>query len=247
MSRKEFIQSYGATCKNWYWSWSFINESEKTIIFGAWDRDTNGKRAMILSADWQTRHDGKRNASYSQSREHIRLVEEEGYRLMTFPMKYSNDNKGEDGNGPAKIEGFTPILTEKAVLRMGDDWFAVDSADAKPLPLAEELPTSEKYPEGARYTVTINGYERNAKARAACIAYHGYKCSVCDFTFSKMYGAWGNDFIHVHHIKPIGTIGRQYEIDPKNDLIPVCPNCHAMIHRTKTPLTVAELRRRLRK
>ncbi|MBZ6758337.1 HNH endonuclease, partial [Klebsiella grimontii] len=25
MNRKQFIQSRGATCRNWTWSWSFIN------------------------------------------------------------------------------------------------------------------------------------------------------------------------------------------------------------------------------
>ncbi len=41
MSRKEFIESVDATCKNWQWSWSFINETERFIVFGAWDRNTN--------------------------------------------------------------------------------------------------------------------------------------------------------------------------------------------------------------
>ena len=48
-----------------------------------------------------------------------------------------------------------------------------------------------------------------------------------------MYGELGQGFIHVHHIVPISKIGKEYKIDPINDLVPVCPNCHAMLHRGK--------------
>jgi 5-methylcytosine-specific restriction enzyme A len=238
MTRKQFIESHGATCKNWNWSWSFINESERLVIFGAWDRYTNGKTALILSEDWRVTWRDQKSKGYDESRERIRLIEEEGYRLMTFPMQHS-----EDEEGPVKIAGFTPELTEKKLTRIGASWYAADSSAASTL--AEELPTPEKYSEGARSTVTINAYERNPKARAACIAHHGHICAVCGFDFATVYGALGEGFIHVHHIVPIGKIGKQYEIDPIADLIPICPNCHAMIHRTEPPLTVEQLRKHL--
>jgi len=44
-------------------------------------------------------------------------------------------------------------------------------------------------------------------------------------------GEIGNEFIHVHHLTPIHKIGKEYKVDYKNDLIPVCPNCHSMLHR----------------
>ena len=240
MNRKQFIESHGATCDNWTWSWSFINESARLIIFGAWDRYTNGRKAMILSEDWRTRL-GRKNAGYEQSREHIRLIEEEGYRLMTFPMQHSKD-----GDGPAKIKGFIPKLSEKTLTRVGKFWYASDSSGTHMLPLAEELPAPGKYPEGARYSTTINAYERNPKARAACIAHHGHVCAACGFDFGIVYGRFGEGFIHVHHIIPIGQVGDEYEIDPIADLMPVCPNCHAMIHHAGTPLTVEQLRSHLR-
>jgi len=34
----------------------------------------------------------------------------------------------------------------------------------------------------------------------------------------------------VHHIKPISEIGEDYLVDPVRDLVPVCPNCHRMLH-----------------
>ena len=240
MNRRQFIESHGATCKNWNWSWSFINEVEKLIIFGAWDLTTKGEKALIFTEDWKVNAKGKRNAGYTQSREHVRLIEEAGYQLMTFAMKYSNERKGEDGSGPAKIDGFDAMLTPKKLSRIGNSWYASDGTMTNTLP--EELAYSEKYPEGAKKTVTINAYERNSKARDACKAHHGLVCVVCGFDFQKVYGTLGEGFIHVHHIKPIGSVGAEYEVDPVKDLIPVCPNCHAMIHQTKPALQVEQLK-----
>tara|TARA_R110002124_G_scaffold28707_6_gene100895 strand:- start:9281 stop:10024 length:744 start_codon:yes stop_codon:yes gene_type:complete len=93
--------------------------------------------------------------------------------------------------------------------------------------------------EGAIKQVTINAYERDPKARAACIEEYGATCQVCDFNFEAKYGAIGKGFIHVHHKVDIATIGESYQVDPINDLIPVCPNCHAMLH-TETPAMSVE-------
>jgi len=60
---------------------------------------------------------------------------------------------------------------------------------------------------------------------------HGTACAVCGIDFEKVYGELGKGFIHVHHTVPIHTIGEEYTINPEKDLIPVCPNCHAMLHR----------------
>lgn len=51
------------------------------------------------------------------------------------------------------------------------------------------------------------------------------------------------DATHVHHIVPVSQIGLDYVIDPLKDLIPVCPNCHSMLHRKDPPLIPEELKR----
>ena len=108
----------------------------------------------------------------------------------------------------------------------------------------EELPSFEGLFEGAKKTIAVNQYERNRDARQKCIDAHGYKCKVCGMDFEKMYGELGRGFIHVHHVVPISTIGKEYLLDPVKDLVPVCPNCHAMLHRgiNGRVLTVEELR-----
>ena len=49
--------------------------------------------------------------------------------------------------------------------------------------------------------------------------------------FEEKYGELGKDYIEVHHIKPISEIDSEYVVDPEKDLIPVCSNCHSMLHR----------------
>lgn len=98
--------------------------------------------------------------------------------------------------------------------------------------------------EGAKISVNVNRYERSSIARKRCIEYHGDNCCVCGMNFESVYGKLGEDFIHVHHIKPLHEIDDSYVVDYKNDLIPVCPNCHAMLHRKldKNTLTWQELK-----
>lgn len=238
VNRKQFLESQGATCRNWTWSWSFINEAERTIIFGAWDAFHAGNRALILSEDWEVSRRGRRQPGYGQAREHIRLVEEEGYQLKTFPMIYSEIE--EDGDvGPARIDGFVPELTRKSLIRVGRSWYASDDELTPTLP--EELASHELI-EGAAKTISINAYERNPAARAASLAHHGYACVVCGFSFESTYGELGRNYIHVHHVVPLSEVKREYKVDPIKDLVPVCPNCHAMIHVTRPCLSVEQLK-----
>jgi hypothetical protein len=98
--------------------------------------------------------------------------------------------------------------------------------------IPEELPIKDapNFVEGAKRQITVNAYERNETARNECIRIHGASCKICGFDFGKFYGEDFNGKIHVHHIKPLSEINDEYVVDPENDLIPVCPNCHAAIH-----------------
>lgn len=95
--------------------------------------------------------------------------------------------------------------------------------------------------EGEANVIRSRRYERNPVARRICIEKHGYRCAVCGFDFAKEYGEIGKGFIEVHHINPISDVGHQYAVDPEKDLIPLCSNCHSMIHRKKPPYMPDEL------
>lgn len=102
--------------------------------------------------------------------------------------------------------------------------------------------TPESLVEGAALEVVQTKYERSPHARKQCIEHYGLSCQVCDFDFEKVYGKIGKGFIHVHHIVPVSQQGGEYTVDPIKDLIPLCPNCHAMVHVQDPPFTVAQLK-----
>lgn len=108
------------------------------------------------------------------------------------------------------------------------------------LPLEEESASQPLFeaglPEGACSSVMVNRYERNPLNRAACIAAHGSRCKICGFDFGAVYGPLANGYIEVHHRIPVSQMGASYRIDPVNDLIPLCSNCHAALHRVDPPM-----------
>ena len=100
----------------------------------------------------------------------------------------------------------------------------------------------------AKKSIT-KSYERNPKARKACLQKMGTACMICGFDSGETYGEEFGGKIHVHHIVPIHQVNKEYKVDPEKDLIPVCPNCHMMLH-TKIngkEVTIEELRSRVKK
>ena len=99
--------------------------------------------------------------------------------------------------------------------------------------------------EGAASQELVTVYERNPEARRRCIAAHGSICCVCGFSFSAVYGVEFAGFIHVHHLRPVSEAGGEYAVDPVEDLRPVCPNCHAIIHYGGQLRDISEVRQLL--
>jgi len=108
-----------------------------------------------------------------------------------------------------------------------------------------ELPATTEYREGTKRQVIVNAYERDPLARAKCIQHYGSTCVVCGFNFLAVFGPEAEGFIHVHHLIPLSTIGTEYLVDPINDLRPVCPNCHAVIHLGGGSRSIDEVRKML--
>ena len=116
--------------------------------------------------------------------------------------------------------------------------------------LPEEINENEEgIYEGAKKNITVNAYERNKEAREKCIEYHKkinngiIKCEICGFEFSDVYGEKFKEKIHIHHIKELSEIGQEYIVDPINDLLPVCPNCHMILHSKHPAFTPIEVKK----
>lgn len=124
-----------------------------------------------------------------------------------------------------------------------EDYLPEDEPD---YPIPDENLT---FQEGSEYEIRGIRYERDKTARTQCIEYyraldsnHKCRCQICGMNFEDVYGSIGKDFIEIHHIVPISKRGGNYDVNPSKDLIPLCSNCHAMIH--KGNVSVEELRRR---
>ncbi|WP_081280992.1 HNH endonuclease [Vibrio natriegens] len=110
-------------------------------------------------------------------------------------------------------------------------------------PISHTSSRDTDFIEGEKYDVSLSKYERSKPARKACIEHYGCTCLLCGYDFEANFGNIGKGFIHVHHITPLEEIGESYKVDPINDLIPLCPNCHAMVHRRKPPYSLHELQK----
>lgn len=147
--------------------------------------------------------------------------------------------------GPEQSRYVKEVLTDRykyegSFDRLSDDEFALPGNEET----NETLETIVFGKEGAPKQYYTTKYERNPKNRAAAIKIHGTKCCVCGFDFQYMYGERGNGFIEVHHIKPLSDIKTPIVINPAEDLVCVCSNCHRMLHRRKNEIiTPDELRK----
>ncbi|MCJ7874211.1 HNH endonuclease [Phaeobacter sp. J2-8] len=198
--------------------------------------------SVILSESWE-RFRGRRQPGYSDAIKKLDLVTAEGYDLVFFVMVQGNPDYEKS---PSIITEVIEELHAAELIKIGADWIALKKAYV-PL-LADELPEhlASKYPEGAKKRVTVSIIERNSKARQVCLQANGTQCKVCDIDFEKTYGPVGAGFIHVHHVNPVSLTKGLRNIDPTVDLVPVCPNCHAMLHRKFPPLSIDELRKLMR-
>jgi len=67
-------------------------------------------------------------------------------------------------------------------------------------------------------------------------------CEVCGFDSMATYG---EDYFEIHHLTPLAALTEDSETT-LDDLAIVCANCHRIIHLHSPPVTIAELRKRLR-
>lgn len=96
--------------------------------------------------------------------------------------------------------------------------------------------------EGALKSSVTRKFERSRINRAICLRHHGFRCKGCGLLLQERYGPLGTNVIHVHHVVPVSKMGGSYILDPQSDLIPLCPNCHNIVHRTDPPVAIEVLR-----
>lgn len=89
--------------------------------------------------------------------------------------------------------------------------------------------------EGKEIEYFLTKKERSKRNRILCISIHGDKCNVCGLSPTTSYPI-DRSIIEVHHIEPLASIDHPRAYDPRTDLIPLCPNCHRVLHTKSPPL-----------
>jgi len=158
----------------------------------------------------------------------------EDWTRLKFGIRKGNIEIGaEDGASDDEIVREWTLLFAAAVVAL--------------LPLEDQKPGDvEGLPEGAMQMIKINRYERDRRNRAAALAIHGCCCTACEMNFEQTYGSASAGFIEIHHVVPVSQIGADYVVDPRNDLIPLCSNCHSVAHLRTPPFTINEIRKFLK-
>jgi predicted HNH restriction endonuclease len=104
----------------------------------------------------------------------------------------------------------------------------------------KQLPLAEIINEGGFSIRKQIVRERSLKLRNTALKYykgqHLYHCNCCGFNFKDFYDCNETDScIEFHHIKPIFMYKSDSERQTINqalkNLLPVCPNCHRLIHK----------------
>lgn len=95
--------------------------------------------------------------------------------------------------------------------------------------------------EGSESEYKIKARERSSVLRKYAFDYfkskNQIKCDICGFDFENVYGLMGKDYIEIHHIIPISLYKAKGDkkslSEAIKNLMPVCSNCHKIIHKTK--------------
>lgn len=102
------------------------------------------------------------------------------------------------------------------------------------------------YPEGKERYSQHRSYERDSnlakKAKKKRLHSTGkLQCDVCSCDFRVMYGELGKGFIEAHHTVPVAKLRGKRKTN-LSEMALVCSNCHRMLHRGETLLSIKELR-----
>jgi hypothetical protein len=116
------------------------------------------------------------------------------------------------------------------ILKFFNDFLQKDILELETKILCAFISLPKELTEGEKKEITATRYERNKMARKLCLSYHGKICKKCGLDVNATFGKKYEGIIEVHHVIPISEIGENYIVNPISDLMPVCPNCHAMIH-----------------
>lgn len=130
-------------------------------------------------------------------------------------------------------EEYSSILTESPV---NESWSFGAQIDQ------DQLDDRFLQEEGGSMLTLSRRYERSRLNRKVAIEFHGRECNVCKFSFDGTYGSLSGGYVEIHHLVPVSQMQGPKPLDPRIDLVPLCANCHRMVHRVWPPVSPERLR-----
>jgi len=244
------------------WKWNYLSEAIVKVntegffvdywSCGRTKKITKGDRFYLMKLGYKTRNKG--------------LIASGIILSKPYELPHWDEEQAKQGKTALRVDILFEVLSDIPIIKDEEllekfhefSWFSQSSGIRIPSNIANKLDKIwkertkkdsifknvnwETFIEGNPKKITITTYKRNSYAKRVCLEYYGYDCFICGFNFEKKFGRLGKGFIHVHHLKPLSEIGREYEINPIKDLRPVCANCHAMLHRRNPPYSIKELK-----
>ena len=219
------------------WDTGIVEHDSEFLIFA--NVGTEGRTGHDYNNRWEGElfrwsHKGGSRLQWTS----VRKLLEEGRRIHLFWR--------ESNSAPFEYAGLVKAIEVLDKTPVEILWSFEDGAHDGTFFQGPDEVHSEEYTEGTAHQVSVNVYERNGSARRACINHYGTSCAVCGQNFEDLYGPIGAGYIHVHHLVPLSDCGEGYKVDPFKDLRPICPNCHAMVHRRQPPYSVEEVQQMLK-
>ncbi len=194
---------------------------------------------------------GRNDDKFSQKVRNLR-----SHKTLDGLADYDNGNWTITKQGKIVLEENSHLL--EYLVKQGFDYTSQQETLSKVAINNEHEPINlfdEKYEEipiveGKSITANRKVYERSRKLRELAINYFSnggqIVCRACGFDFYKTYGDHGKGYIEIHHLTPVYSYGSENIEKTLNDalsnLVPLCSNCHSMIHRVRNRmLTIEEL------
>ena len=205
-----------------------IKKSDNEVVKNGGPVRFNNRTISFINDEWYI--DNKKYGSLSI------ITREFGYRIGTYQVGCFLQKNGYKFKRPFSIEECNNVNLNK-VNKINNYEHSIKNENNLEFQIEKDLDSiieeDTKEKEGAIKTAFSNHYERNINLRKKAILIHKTTCKVCGFNFKERYGQRGENFIEVHHLKPLCEVSSEHEVDPETDMTVLCSNCHRMIHRIK--------------
>lgn len=206
----------GDTLENVLVVWCAKRPNSKRTIVGYYNHAT-------VYREMQERNDSKYDGYYFEARvKDSRLLD-----ISERKFDFDEEKKGNMGRSNVWYADSDESINQIERIRRYINEL-IENEDPDPSDILDD--EEEVFTEGQLREHLVTSRERNPEARRRCIAKYGYVCQVCGINMERIYGPIAKDYIHVHHIHFISDTDGEHTINPEEDLITVCPNCHAMLH-----------------